>query len=55
MNESKQHKPPRGPEIKLTDEQKRILQAAADRVGLTLTAYIRLAALEKAQAENSGK
>lgn len=34
--------------VSLTDEQHAALLAAADKVGLTISAYIRMAALEKA-------
>lgn len=39
---------PRVP-VTLTDEQHEILKAAAAKVGLTISAYIRMAALKEAQ------
>lgn len=37
--------------IPLTDEQREILERNAKALGLTLSAYIRLAALEKAKRD----
>ena len=40
--------------VRLTDEQRKLLQAAADLAGLDVSSWIRMVALEEARRKTSG-